>query len=150
MLKFFPSQNSRNVKKYWFLHLFYLNKSRQICLYLGSLFSQKLTCQIIEWNVLKNCLPLTFKFKNIRIKGWIFSVLAENSSLSDQNMETLPNKFVGHGDKHLPLFAMLCRCAWCLWALDLLWLYSVNILLMFVTLETNITYTTKCKNVLCI
>ena len=72
MLKFFPSQNYRKCQKYWFLHLFYFNKSRQICLYLGSLFSQKLTCQIIKWNILKNCLPLTFKFENIRIKGWIF------------------------------------------------------------------------------
>ena len=72
MLKFFPSQNSRKCQKYWCLHLFYFNKIRQICLYFGSLISQKLTCLMII------CLPLTFKFKNIRIKGWIFSVLAEN------------------------------------------------------------------------
>ena len=32
-----------------------------------------------------------------------FSVLAKNSSLSDQNMETLPNKIAGHRDKYLPL-----------------------------------------------
>ena len=32
-----------------------------------------------------------------------FSVLAKDSSLSDQNMETLPNKFVGHRDKYLAL-----------------------------------------------
>ena len=103
-------KNSRKCQKYWFLHLFYFNKSRQICLYLGSLFSQKLTCHIIKWNILINCLPLTFKFENIRIKGWIFSVLAENSSLSDQNMETLPNKFVEHGDKYLSLLQVVDAC----------------------------------------